>query len=214
MGTEERRQREKERRRRDIIEAARVLFIQQGFRDTTIDDIAKMTELARGTVYLYFENKEAIYATVLDEGLDLLLNLIEESHDPNVDPLTNLLRAHDAFLKFHDDHPEYYGVLILDKLGIEEAIPKELSDRLHEKTRCIVDGIARNIQQGIDEDMFRPMPVRDAAVLQMGLSMGFTMALDICKEGDPLFSSRSDAREMLHALIANGVLAQRPVTQA
>ena len=211
MGTEERRQREKERRRRDIIEAARVLFTSKGYRDTTIDDVARTTELARGTVYLYFENKESLYATVLEEGLELLLNLIQTSLDPEADPLTNILRAHDAFLKFHDEHPEYYGILIIDKLGIAEAVPREQMERIADKNRVMRDSIGRLIQQGIDEELFRPMPVADAAALQMGIAMGFARMLDLCVDSEPLFSSRTDARELFHAWIAAALLARGPI---
>ena len=48
------------------------MFFSKGLRDTTIDDIARAAELARGTIYLYFESKEEIYATVLEEGMDML----------------------------------------------------------------------------------------------------------------------------------------------
>src|SRR3569833_4164114 len=97
MGTTERREREKQRRRDDILNTARTLFLDKGFRDTTIDDIARSAELARGTIYLYFENKEEIYATILEEGLDILDNLVRSAHAENVDALTNLLAGHDAF---------------------------------------------------------------------------------------------------------------------
>lgn len=45
------------RKRRRILRAAHDLFLQQGYRKTSVDDVARKAEVAKGTVYLYFENK-------------------------------------------------------------------------------------------------------------------------------------------------------------
>src|ERR687893_784666 len=106
MGTTERRERERRQRRSDILTAARKLFFTKGFRDTTIDEIARVTELARGTVYLYFAGKEEIYATVLEEGLDVVYGLITASRSGEASPLENLLATLDASLRFQEENPE------------------------------------------------------------------------------------------------------------
>jgi AcrR family transcriptional regulator len=209
MGTGERREREKQRRREDILEAAKTLFFSKGFRDTTIDDIAKATELARGTIYLYFESKEEVYATILETGLDTMLHMIEASYDPETDPLTNLLNGHDAFMRFHDQYPQYYAVLMLDKMQIAEVLPTPLKERLDSKTQEMAKYIARILQEGINKDYFRPMPVDQVALLQMGISMGFAQMMDKCVQTNAEPVDRSVAREVLHDLIANGVLVRR-----
>ena len=56
MGTLERRERERERRREEILGAAKELFIAKGLSYTTIEDIAKKAELSQGTIYFYFKN--------------------------------------------------------------------------------------------------------------------------------------------------------------
>lgn len=64
MGIQERKEREKEMRRNQIIAAAkRVIFIK-GFNKTTMKDIAKEAELSPGALYLYFKNKEELYASL------------------------------------------------------------------------------------------------------------------------------------------------------
>ncbi len=64
MGIQERKEREKERRRQQIIVAAKRIFSQKGLNRTTMDDIAKESELSPGTLYLYFKNKEELYASL------------------------------------------------------------------------------------------------------------------------------------------------------
>jgi AcrR family transcriptional regulator len=71
MGLLERREQEKDNRRKRILEAARTLFFAKGFKNVTVDKIAKFSELGKGSIYLYFNSKEDIYAQIL-------LNDIEE----------------------------------------------------------------------------------------------------------------------------------------
>jgi AcrR family transcriptional regulator len=72
MGIQERRRREREQRRRQIINAARKVFSINGFMKTTMEDIAREAELSPGTLYLYFKNKDELYASLSVEILELL----------------------------------------------------------------------------------------------------------------------------------------------
>lgn len=64
MGIRERKEREKERRRQQIIVAAKRVFTSKGFNKATMEDIAQEAELSPGTLYLYFKNKEELYASL------------------------------------------------------------------------------------------------------------------------------------------------------
>jgi len=64
MGIQERKQRERERRRQQIIVAAKRVFSEKGFSKTTMEDIAREAELSPGTLYLYFKNKDELYASL------------------------------------------------------------------------------------------------------------------------------------------------------
>jgi AcrR family transcriptional regulator len=58
MGIHERKEREKERRRQQIMVAAKRVFSVNGFSKSTMEDIAREAELSPGTIYLYFKNKD------------------------------------------------------------------------------------------------------------------------------------------------------------
>ena len=64
MGIQERKQRERERRRQQIIVAAKRVFSEKGFSKSTMEDIAREAELSPGTLYLYFKNKDELYASL------------------------------------------------------------------------------------------------------------------------------------------------------
>jgi AcrR family transcriptional regulator len=61
MGVVERREREKNIRRKQILEAAEKVFAAKGFAGATMEDIAQEAELSPATFYLYFKNKEELY---------------------------------------------------------------------------------------------------------------------------------------------------------
>ena len=64
MGIQERKERERERRRQQIMVAAKRVFTDKGFSKATMEDIAKEAELSPGTLYLYFKNKDELYASL------------------------------------------------------------------------------------------------------------------------------------------------------
>ena len=64
MGIHERKEREKERRRQQIMVAAKRVFSVSGFSKSTMEDIAREAELSPGTIYLYFKNKDELYASL------------------------------------------------------------------------------------------------------------------------------------------------------
>jgi AcrR family transcriptional regulator len=109
--TEQRRQREKQQRRRDIMRAARRLFWQGGYLGTTMPEIAEAVELAPGTLYLYFPSKRALYAELLLEGYDRLQELLEGELRPERPVRRQAEALIDAFFEFAQDRPEYFDII-------------------------------------------------------------------------------------------------------
>ncbi|MCP4344085.1 MAG: TetR/AcrR family transcriptional regulator [Desulfobacterales bacterium] len=64
MGIQERKERERERRRQQIMVAAKRVFSAKGFNKATMEDIAKEAELSPGTLYLYFKNKDELFSSL------------------------------------------------------------------------------------------------------------------------------------------------------
>jgi AcrR family transcriptional regulator len=74
-----RRERERLVRRQEIIAAARTVFARKGFNDATLDDVAELAEFGKGTLYNYFENKEALFASVLQDAFDEVMRIAREA---------------------------------------------------------------------------------------------------------------------------------------
>ena len=65
-GRVSRAQKQREFRRQAVLGAAKVVFAQKGYRDSSIDDIILAAHIARGTFYLYFPSKRAIFDELVD----------------------------------------------------------------------------------------------------------------------------------------------------
>ena len=79
-----RREREKLVRRQEILEAARVVFSTKGFNDTKLEDVAERAEFGKGTLYNYFPNKEALFASVIEDSFESVRGIAEETLASNL----------------------------------------------------------------------------------------------------------------------------------
>lgn len=67
------------RRRADIVEAALTVFDRQGFEAARMEDVAAEAEIAKGTVYLYFKNKQALLEGVIQAVVKPAVNAVEQA---------------------------------------------------------------------------------------------------------------------------------------
>ena len=102
----------KEIRRNSIIDSAEELFFTKGYRATSMDQIAKKAEVAKGTLYLYFNNKKELYYAVGNRAMDCLKDMFIEETANVSDGLDRLTSYARAFLKFRVKHPDYYDFII------------------------------------------------------------------------------------------------------
>jgi len=65
----EARQRRKDARPAELLTAALDLFVERGYAATKLDDIAAKAGVSKGTLYLYFDNKEALFKAVIEQGI-------------------------------------------------------------------------------------------------------------------------------------------------
>jgi AcrR family transcriptional regulator len=63
------RKRRKEARPSELLAAALDLFVERGFAATRLEDVARRAGVSKGTLYLYYENKEALFKAVIQEGI-------------------------------------------------------------------------------------------------------------------------------------------------
>jgi len=76
MTISDRKTREKEQRRNTILAAAEKLFARDGYTATSLDRVAEEVEISKGTIYLYFKNKEDLFFTLIREKFEALIQQV------------------------------------------------------------------------------------------------------------------------------------------
>jgi len=112
MGVAERREREKEQRRNDIIDAAEKIFFAKGINTATMDDVAEEAELSKGTLYLYFKSKEELYLAINTRGLNIMEKMFEEASAKGKTGLEKAELIGDAYTQFYKEYPDYFDAMI------------------------------------------------------------------------------------------------------
>ncbi len=166
MGIKERKQRERERRRQQIIVAAKRVFTEKGFNKATIEDIARNAELSPGTLYLYFKNKEELYASLSLRILQYLAIRVEHvKNETNLGPLEKM----DALMTAMYDVYEFDPLILINMFHLQSSetiknLSPKLLDELNDLTRKSIGVIADLFEDGINKDFFsdqHPMALAD-----------------------------------------------------
>ena len=156
MGIQERKEREKERRRQQIIVAAKRVFSKNGFNKATMEDIAKEAELSPGTLYLYFKNKEELYASLSLRVLQYLHIRVTHVNQQSGLSLDQKLRAlMDAMYDVYDFDP----LIIINMFHLQSSDTlKNLSDSLLEEIKQLsqqsIGAIAKIFEAGVDQGVY------------------------------------------------------------
>lgn len=108
MATARRREKEKEHRRGEIIDVAEKLFFRKGYDGVSMDDVAREAELAKGTLYIYFKNKESLYFAVVLRGALIMNAMFKEGIEKARSGADKLLSTGVSYYKFHKQYPEYF----------------------------------------------------------------------------------------------------------
>ncbi len=115
MGVAERKEREKQQRKNDIVDAAEKVFFSKGYEGSSMDDVAKEAELSKGTLYLYFHSKEDLYAAIVERAAIIMNKLFSEAVVDQPDGLSKTKAIGKAFNSFFSDYPDYHDALMFDQ---------------------------------------------------------------------------------------------------
>lgn len=152
MGVKERKIREKEQRKREILDAAYRLFSGKKGLEATMDDLAELTELGKGTLYLYFPNKDSILEALAKKGVNLLRKRLNRAIDTSKSGAEQISDNGDVFVQFLKDKPFYANLILkFEKTILIKDVTNE-KVLLIEPVLEILKGI---LEQGQKDDTIR-----------------------------------------------------------
>ena len=117
MGVKERQEREREAVSRAILDAARDLFVAEGYQNVSIRKIADRIEYSPAAIYSYFPSKDDIFFALAEEGFHLLFDTeCAAAETPESDePIEAVRGAFWHFYQFSRKHPEYFALMFVDR---------------------------------------------------------------------------------------------------
>lgn len=157
-------------RRRQILDAAKVVFAEAGYHGASIGAIIDRAEIARGTFYLYFESKEAVFGALLELAMaDLRARIVHVDTDaaappPEVQLLDGISRVLEYIVA---DRP--LAIVLLSSTWTPDAEAAERLQTFYDEVRAV---IARSLVEGAALGILRPVPVARTAAALLGLVRG------------------------------------------
>ncbi|MFW6051720.1 MAG: TetR/AcrR family transcriptional regulator [Myxococcota bacterium] len=151
----------KEERRAQILDCARVVFAEKGYHQATVDDIVALVGVARGTFYLYFEDKRAALAALVDDFFERMvasiqgIDVSEGAPAPTQQLEDNLVRVARLAL----DDPAMMKIILHDTAGIDPAFDEKLHAFYGSLRMYLEETLAEGQQLGLVRDGDRPVMV-------------------------------------------------------
>ena len=207
MGVKERKERERQQRVDDILEASHRIFESRGFLNTTLQDVAKEAEISVGLIYRYFQSKEDIFASLALKGAEDFDKEIEAilkkamSGRKKGDAAAVLGQIANLFFNFFGPYGEYFDMLIYSYKGLKEIqIHSTTLTRLMSVTLSSLDRIKTFV---VDSPQFRAKDEDEAlrvVFLLWGILLGAHKLFDSSGRGH-LFAFSQD--EFVAQMIQN-----------
>jgi len=197
MGLKERRQREKQARRNQILDAARTLLFDKGLQATSINQIAKQAELGVGTIYFYYKSKEEIFADLQEEGLEILFARILKTANQNLPPDEKLRRIGRQYIRFSKENRNYYDIINYFLASPEIFFAPNLKSKVDRHGSQIIGLIVEIINAGKRTGLFRSRNPRRDAVTFWGTLHGL---IQFKKLKDTVLAGDSHKRLLDHAV--------------
>jgi AcrR family transcriptional regulator len=199
MGIKERQERDRETVRRAILDAARELFVHEGYQNVSMRKIAERVEYSPAAIYGYFPSKDDIFFALAEEGFRLLCGEIGAPEDlDRLAPLDQVRAAMWRVYEFSVEHPQYFALMFVDR-----SVPR--ISREYERfsfARDIRERLVAQVRACAEQGLLRS-DVPPSAIIRL-LTVGL-LGVAVLRLSDRLVGNeRPDdlAREVLEVTIA------------
>lgn len=186
MSTKERKKREKEQRRNAIIDAAEKVIFGKGIEHSTMDEIAHEAELSKGTLYLYFKNKNELYMAICKRGSDILNEKFSKLFSEELTGLELVGKMGEVYLRFVSENPGYFNAFMHyeSMIEVEELRGSKIAELCEENLSRAMNYMVRALQVGMQDgsvdDSFDP---KELSVMLWAGTRGITMMHHMREKG-------------------------------
>lgn len=197
MGVKERQEREREAVARAILDAARELFVAEGYQNVSIRKIAEKIEYSPAAIYGYFPSKDDIFLALAEEGFRLLF-ACDEPASHTIASVDSIREGFLRFYRFSKTHPEYFALMFVDR-----SVPRISRDwERFGFVRDMRQTMAAGIQHVIDAGEFPPGTNGESVFRILMAAVHGVAVLRLCERLAPGEDADALARDTLEAALA------------
>jgi len=153
MGSNERRERERLELRQLILDAARELFVEEGYDAVTMRRIAEKIEYTPTTIYLHFKDKEALFRELINDDFRKLAAQFADLARIE-DPIRRIEAAGEAYARFAMTYPNHYRLMFMSP-AVPDTDPETNPD-YGIPERDAYAFLRWTVEQAINSGRFRP----------------------------------------------------------
>ena len=161
----------REKKRWRIMEVASRVFAERDYHAVTMEEIAQRSGVGKGTLYRYLDSKEDLFIALMDEGLALLADRLEEEQKAEVPPAEILSRMIHTIVRSFCQHLPFFRILNGDK-GRLIVRKKQL---FQQRRRRMVTALGRVLEHGMAAGVFRQVDPEVAPSLLIGMVWGMVL---------------------------------------
>ncbi len=189
-------------RRAQILRAARAIFIERGYLEARVEDIAKRAGLSKGAVYFYFTSKREVFDALVDEELAVTASFLAEAE---LDERQATVKMIDLGRKYLDyfaglkTPPRFF--LLMSELAIRDEELRRRVNAVHEQ---FVSATERVVAQGVAEGAFRDLDPRAVALFLKAFIDGLAGQSAVGMRPDVERLGTDGIRMLLTGLLAPG----------
>jgi AcrR family transcriptional regulator len=195
LGVKERHEREREAVARAILDAARDLFVAEGYQNVSIRKIAEKIEYSPAAIYSYFPSKDDIFLALAEEGFRMLFARGGEMEI--ADPIAKIRAGFWRLYTFSKEHPEHFALMFLDR-----SVPPISKDWQRFGFVKEMKGLmSAHIQKVIDQGLLPPDTKADAVFRILAAAIHGVAVMRLCGRLNPNDDADALARDTLEAAL-------------
>jgi len=153
----------REFRMREILAAARRVVARYGFQGVTLDRVAEEAQVAKGTIYLYFPNKDELLKAAVEQGIEDFTSQLRAEVAAAVTPIEKLRRLVEAGLELSDSHRDFFKMLLLERNFLAASPDCPEAAHMLDLYLAHINFISEVIAQGVQADVLRAHDVHVSA---------------------------------------------------
>ncbi|AKG33518.1 TetR/AcrR family transcriptional regulator [Paenibacillus durus] len=184
-------------RRQQVIKAAAKSFSLFGYKATTMDQVAKIANVGKGTIYTFFSNKEQLFDEILHSVILEMKNIADREIRRDKPFFDNLQRVLDALLDFRSEH-ELIIKLSQEKREFGTLQAQEGLDKIE---GAIIAYLEREVEYAISKNEIKPCDPKVISVVMLKLYV--TLTAELNKLQAPL--SKEEIKSYFRLILAEGL---------